>query len=123
MASSNHNAIEDNMVAFNYLWGMGFSGSRFNTVTGNTIKYTFSPFWTGAGFELYGDTEDNIIYHNNFLYNRPMNAWDDGQNIWDNGCEGNYWWEYTGEDVTETESATLHMVANVRDCSWKMTIP
>lgn len=96
--SSDYNTIKDNVIAFNYLWGMGFRNSSSNIVTGNTIKHSLSPFLTGAGFELDSDTRDNTVYHNNFILNRPVNAWDAGNNVWDNGCEGNYWSDYTGTD-------------------------
>jgi parallel beta-helix repeat protein len=102
LSSSRYNIIKDNIVAFNYMFGLAFCGtpsSSFNIVTHNTIKYTLSPFWTGAGFELDTYTRDNIVYHNNFIHNSPDNAMDDGYNVWDNGCEGNYWSDYDGEDA------------------------
>jgi len=38
-----------------------------------------------------------LVYHNNFFRNKE-NALDNGFNQWDNGTEGNYWDDYTGED-------------------------
>lgn len=42
--------------------------------------------------------EDNKIYLNNFLGNTE-NAYDEGDNIWDNGSTGNYWDDYEGRDL------------------------
>jgi parallel beta-helix repeat protein len=42
--------------------------------------------------------QDNYIYHNNFIDN-TIQAEDYGNNNWDNGTEGNYWSDYTGEDA------------------------
>jgi hypothetical protein len=40
----------------------------------------------------------NDIYHNNFIYNKTQ-AEDYSNNNWDNGAEGNFWSDYTGEDA------------------------
>lgn len=113
--TSDCNTVEDNVIAFNYMWGMGFSNSSFNIVTGNTIKYTLSPYYTGAGFELNSDTRDNVIYHNNFINNSAVNAWEAGHNIWDNGCEGNYWWEYEGVDDDGDGIGDTPYICHVQD--------
>jgi parallel beta-helix repeat protein len=46
-----------------------------------------------------GRSNDNKIYHNNFL-NETNNAYDDCTNIWDDGYPsgGNYWDDYNGTD-------------------------
>jgi len=113
--TSDCNTVEDNVIAFNYMWGMGFSNSSFNIVTGNTIKYTLSPYYTGAGFELNSDTRDNVIYHNNFINNSAVNAWEAGHNIWDNGCEGNYWSDYTGTDEDGDGIGDTPYICHVQD--------
>ena len=98
-SDSCNNTIKSNLVKFSYMWGMGFGNSCFNIVTGNIIEHSLSQFFTGAGLELDDNTVGNMIYHNNFIHNSPVNAKDNGNNIWDNGCEGNYWWDYTGTDA------------------------
>ena len=42
----------------------------------------------------------NTVYHNDFL-NNPMQAYDSGFNVWDNGYPsgGNHWSDYTGTDA------------------------
>jgi len=49
------------------------------------------------GVLVNGICNDNKIYHNNLIDN-TQNAYDAGSNTWDNGTEGNYWDDYTGED-------------------------
>jgi len=115
LSCSNYNALEDNVIAFSYMWGMLFGDSSYNIVTGNTIKNNLSPFLTGAGFKLDGHSNDNIIYHNNFIHNRPVNAWNNGRNVWDNGCEGNYWWEYNGTDADGDGIGDTPYICHVQD--------
>jgi len=45
------------------------------------------------GIELHEYTDNNIIYHNNFVDN-TQNAYDEGNNVWDDGKYGNYWSDY-----------------------------
>ena len=100
--SSSYNIFEDNIIEFNYMYGIVFAGTpgcNLNIVTGNNIKGTRGLYHTGAGFDLDMYSRDNIAYHNNFIHNRPYNAWDSGDNGWDIGCEGNYWSDYIGTDA------------------------
>jgi hypothetical protein len=47
------------------------------------------------------DSSNNTICHNNFLENTAqVYDWTpEYVNVWDNGCEGNYWSNYNGTDV------------------------
>jgi len=47
----------------------------------------------------HGSSDNNIIYHNNFIKNKN-NAYDGGNNTWDNDYPsgGNFWDDYTGND-------------------------
>ena len=55
---------------------------------------------TWNGIYIWSTSDDNIIFHNNLIGNN-LNARDKGSNLWDNGKEGNYWSDYTGEDPDE----------------------
>jgi parallel beta-helix repeat protein len=45
-------------------------------------------------------SEDNQFYSNDFIYNTNITAVDYGKNeIWDDGFNGNYWSDYTGDDA------------------------
>ena len=52
------------------------------------------------GLQITANSNNNLIYHNNFI-NNNQNAFDNGKrNQWDNGYPsgGNYWSDYTGTD-------------------------
>lgn len=51
------------------------------------------------GILIYGDSTDNVIYHNNFIDNyQHASAQFALSGTWDNGVEGNYWDDYIGMD-------------------------
>ena len=65
-----------------------------NTVVGNTLVDN------EYGVSCWHSTQDNVIYHNNFIDNvhqaysqSPLNNWDDGY-----PSGGNYWSDYNGTD-------------------------
>ena len=89
-------------------WWFGISmlgGANNNTITKNTfynntcygyaygIEISYED-WTGT---FWGYSNDNLIYHNNFIGN-DHNVYDDCYNFWDNGEYGNYWDDYSGND-------------------------
>ena len=41
----------------------------------------------------------NLLYRNNLIDNKQNAEEDTAMNSWDNGEEGNYWSDYTGEDL------------------------
>ncbi|UCC33309.1 MAG: right-handed parallel beta-helix repeat-containing protein [Candidatus Bathyarchaeota archaeon] len=94
------NTIRDNVIMYNNDTdggkgnGISLSGhSRSHTVTGNTI------IGNRYGIHLF-ISEDNTLYHNNFINNtkHAHQATGSYSNSWDNGFEGNYWSNYTGVD-------------------------
>lgn len=111
---SDNNAIIGNTVTEHW---MGISlaiDSNDNTVSGNAITnndegiHLFSSFndiyenimtsnWYGI-FSLHSGS--NIIYRNNFIENIKQASMNESYvDIWDNGCEGNYWSDYKGRDM------------------------
>jgi parallel beta-helix repeat protein len=54
----------------------------------------------GHGIYIHGAPIGEMIYHNNLINNAMENAYDDCNNIWDDGYPsgGNYWGDYTGID-------------------------
>ncbi len=109
-----YNIIFDNNISSN-TYGIEFDESYNNTIFhnnffnnyggislsdsyGNTIaKNSFNQSSTGITFSHQSD--NNKIYHNNFLINN-QNAKDYCNNIWDDDYPsgGNYWDDYTGID-------------------------
>jgi parallel beta-helix repeat protein len=73
--------------------GISFGDSDNNIVIGNTLLDN------SVSIDLV-DSYYNTIYHNNFINNTkqiPYMHMD--MSTWDNGCEGNYWSDYAGEDL------------------------
>jgi parallel beta-helix repeat protein len=94
--SSNNNIIYGNTITSGTnTWDGSLSlwSSDNNTIYGNTISNS-----SAAGIFLWS-CSDNTIYHNNILNNAEQ-AYDDGDNFWDDGYPsgGNYWSDYTGVD-------------------------
>ena len=75
--SSSNNVISRNNITNNNLLGIGII-SASNGLSNN-----------------------NHIYHNNFINNAQYNAYDECDNMWDDGYPsgGNYWDDYTGIDA------------------------
>jgi parallel beta-helix repeat protein len=90
---SGGNTITDNDIISNN--GNGITlWSDSNIITGNSI---ISNSGYGAKFEV--SSNNNLIYHNNFIDN-THNAYDKCTNIWDDGYPsgGNFWSDYNGTD-------------------------
>jgi parallel beta-helix repeat protein len=71
--------------------GIVLDSSTYNSISGNTIADN-----DGAGIWL-RSSSNNSIYHNNFDNTQQVNG-SSSTNLWDNGCEGNYWSDYNGTD-------------------------
>jgi hypothetical protein len=53
----------------------------------------------GIGIAFYS-VSNNSICHNNFINNTAhVLPEQPNSNVWDNGCEGNFWSNYNGEDL------------------------
>jgi parallel beta-helix repeat protein len=75
--------------------GIEFIASSLNIVRNNDIDSN-----TGKGVSLDASSDDNLIYHNNFISN-GVQALDSGSNTWNLTMPlgGNYWDDYTGVDL------------------------
>jgi parallel beta-helix repeat protein len=110
--SSSNNTVSDNIISGNevgaslYLSdGNVFSGnvvlsnedgltllsSSSNVFSGNALSSN------GDGLSLSSSSRGNVLYHNNF--HDTIRVSDDSLNVWDSGGEGNYWINYTGQDL------------------------
>ena len=98
--SSDDNEISRNIIRNNSWNGIYIISSCLlndgNVIFENTIENNIY-----AGIAMVGSSY-NFIYHNNFLGNLH-NAYDDSNNIWDDGYPsgGNYWDDYAGIDLNE----------------------
>jgi parallel beta-helix repeat protein len=104
----NLNSTQDSLIKGNIVTqtsiGIKLTYSSSNTVYGNNIT-ACSEF----GIHLDDTTADNLIIHNNFMFN-GIQSYDEGtNNLW-NGCYpsgGNYWSDYGGVDDYEGPSQNI----------------
>jgi len=68
-----------------------FNNSYNNTITGCKFYYN------KLGLKIYDDSNNNLIYQNNFIKNRKQ-AYDECINRWDNDTHGNYWSDFKDVD-------------------------
>jgi parallel beta-helix repeat protein len=100
LGSSNNNLLVDN-IASKTTYGIELSASNNNVLVGNTAS---NNRW--SGISLGGNSNSNVIYHNNFIDNIGWQAYlpvypKSYNNTWDVGYPtgGNYWSDYTGLDA------------------------
>ncbi|MHC3129973.1 MAG: right-handed parallel beta-helix repeat-containing protein [Candidatus Bathyarchaeota archaeon] len=101
--SSDNNNIFGNQIETSTSAAIDLFATYRNIITGNNITDN------NCGIGFWG-SPNNLIYHNNFINNtRQVNDVyfapnialtfeSPSINIWDNGVEGNYWSNYTGQD-------------------------
>ena len=90
-AYSTGTCITDNTIA-NSNYGVYMTASG-NTITGNTVENNSC----GMCLQASGS---NVIFHNSFLDNTfDASLTNSHGNVWDNGCEGNFWAAYNGTDL------------------------
>lgn len=94
--SVNENLCEDNKILENKIYDVThgifiIDKCRYNLIKGNIIY--------DCDYCLISEySENNLVYHNNFVNSNYSPVYDSGLNKYDNGMEGNYWHDYTGED-------------------------
>jgi len=99
--NSTENVICENIVTLNDGDAIWLDNSSRNTIYGNLVSK--NGLNTTSGHHVYGIrlsySNYNVIYHNNLIDNyEQASEWMSVSNIWDNGCEGNYWSDYYGVD-------------------------
>ena len=112
----NSNSSE-NRIAENNMDGVQLSGSSNNTIVENNIKNNGNGFLlrTASNNSIIGNnisknlvgifhdkTLMNVFFHNNLdnIHQRAVaTPFPEFIDIWDNGCEGNYWSNYNGSDL------------------------
>jgi len=92
--SSSSNVVSGNILLHNEFNGISLYYSSSNVVRGNTILSS-----NYYGIYLAFLSNNNTIYHNNF--NNTDQAWSESTNIWNFGDEGNYWSDYTKQDINK----------------------
>jgi len=102
LINSEKNRIYANTIKNAAYCGIKLSDSSYNILVENNILYTQGSLWegeiVGIGIEIYY-SDNNLIYHNNFIENLENARSDGSVNFWDNGVKGNYWSDYEGADL------------------------
>jgi len=96
LVGSSYAILSDNKVKNNTWSGVSLgSSSNHNSIRGNNI------IDNGANGILLHDSQNNTFCHNNFINNTVQveDMTPEQSNLWDNGCEGNYWSDYNGTDA------------------------
>ncbi|MCW3984908.1 MAG: right-handed parallel beta-helix repeat-containing protein [Candidatus Bathyarchaeota archaeon] len=98
---SYNSKIMDNMIFAKGKYGIRLGWSHGNLIAYNTILNATAGPPHAPSYGLWSSyySTDNIIHHNNFLNNSNQAHSHNLTNIWDNGCEGNYWSDYNGTDL------------------------
>lgn len=118
---ADNNTVSGNIISSNRQYGITLMADN-NLIYGNTIANNSGSYWSSGiyfgwtcnniissntiknnsrGVFLYGEGENNKIFHNNFINNKDqvasskehLNTWDDGY-----PSGGNYWSNYNGTD-------------------------
>ena len=111
-AISENNDISSNNIANNSQFGINLFFSLNNSIKENEIRENnyglymknLTEYRTVPEYKNLSEFIDmnNTIYFNKFI-NNNQNAYDECNNIWDNGYPsgGNYWDDYAGEDTND----------------------
>lgn len=94
LSNSNSCNIINNTITGNYNYGIQFSSSCFNYVVDNNIINNPTGIWITSQ-----ESQNNTLYHNNFIDSDAHVLLHGYPNNWDNGAEGNYWDDYHGADA------------------------
>ena len=92
--SSSDNVFSGNTVSSSNYDGIYLYSSSDNVFSGNTVS---SSNYHGINLALL--SSNNTIYHNNF--NNTIQTLSKSTNFWDYGNEGNYWSDYTKQDLNK----------------------
>jgi nitrous oxidase accessory protein len=87
-----NNAVQDNVV-YNNRTGISMDNANNNKVTGNLLAANLT------GLDFTAGSDYNLFTRNSWERNQEqVNMTDPGHNRWDDGQQGNYWSDYTGND-------------------------
>jgi len=107
--------LVNNFISKNHHYGLYLTSSSIGRINNNFIINNRGRYFVGLSnllfrntmtnhegidiFQQDGNSQKNVIYHNNFI-NNTQNAMDYGNNTWDDDYPsgGNYWDDYTGMD-------------------------
>lgn len=89
---SNNSTITNNVASGNGGSGIILEGARNCTVRANTVS-------NNAVGILLSNSADNLIFNNRLYNNTEMDAFDDGENRWNDGTSGNHYGSFNCTDL------------------------
>ena len=112
LEESKNNSIINNTLRSNNDGIFIFVASTGNIISNNT--FTMNDMY---GIEIFGSSDDNTIYNNNFINNGFLQAYDACINQWDGGYPsgGNFWSDYIGVDNNSGPSQDLPGADSIGD--------
>ena len=96
----NSNKLHLNICNSNQDNGIAIYNNSYNNILRNNSLQSNTLY----GIKVRYWPSNNLVYHNNFLFNNDngTQAYDDGtDNEWDDGFKGNYWSDRTTPDINE----------------------
>ena len=87
------NVINHSNIGIEFVEYARQNNLTYNTLHNNTQYGIYIPAPNNK------ENNNNQLDHNNFMDNGLSNAYDECNNIWDDGSQGNYWDDYTGSDT------------------------
>jgi parallel beta-helix repeat protein len=110
--------VEGNIVTSTSI-GIKLTYSSSNTIYGNNISAC-----SGFGIHLDDTTGDNLIIHNNFMFN-GIQAYDEGtNNLWNGSYPsgGNYWSDYGGLDNYQGPNQNITGSDSIGDAQYDLDL-
>jgi parallel beta-helix repeat protein len=138
---STEHSLTNNTVSNNPSYGIYLAYSHTSTLKGNTLTENdwgitlygstsnlIVESWTSHntyGFYVVSDSNQNKVYHNNFVDNAKQAYADlSSSNTWDDGKHGNYWSDYKGGDSDENGIGdTAYVINTVNKDSYPLMAP
>jgi len=93
------NTVKGNVITHQENHSITIMWSLGTEVVENTISFNTGTQYSYSGLRLW-HSNHTVAYHNNFIENfNQVYLEESYDNVWDNGCEGNYWSDYNGTDL------------------------
>jgi len=123
--SSNNNTITKNFVRKNGRDGINlYDSCNDNIIIQNTVENNgYGGYNAHYGIRLWGNSDSNLIYHNNFIDNFYNVYSYNCINTWDNGYPfgGNYWDDYTEDDLYSGPNQDIPGSDGIGDTPYNIT--
>jgi nitrous oxidase accessory protein NosD len=97
-----YNEISNNDIIANREYAIRIHSPTNNTVHDNNIVDNNLSHYVGNSISISGGSKNNVFYHNNIIGDTSQLVYVEvagNPNRWDYGSSGNFWSDYTGQDL------------------------